>query len=303
MLPFAGALLLASPVELRASSKAAAPAVAPGSGPAGAGKALAAFLADCRELAASRVCISTMLALAAYNGSLGCYAFFGPKAARAIFDLPSETADLLFGGITVLTGVLGTLCGGLALDSMGASVRNALLLCTGGVGCGCVLVMAGFGAAKTMPWFGPVFAGGELAMFLMAAPVNAVLMWSVPRPELRPFALSAAEFVQHALGDIPSPPALGWLQSKLNNWRLSMCICTCLLVVSTVLFALALCQSGREARFREVLEVEGGGLVDGEEGEEAEQRHAAGRTAGGAGEAADGSPEAADLEQPLLNAA
>lgn len=82
-----------------------------------------------------------------------------------------------------------------------------------------------------------------------------------------------------------------------------MCICTCLLVVSTVLFALALCQSGREARFREVLEVEGGGLVDGEEGEEAEQRHAAGRTAGGAGEAADGSPEAADLEQPLLNAA
>lgn len=201
MLPFAGALLLASPVELRASSKAAAPAVAPGSGPAGAGKALAAFLADCRELAASRVCISTMLALAAYNGSLGCYAFFGPKAARAIFDLPSETADLLFGGITVLTGVLGTLCGGLALDSMGASVRNALLLCTGaldcfgnpfgfrltealvrallsmppsphgcanlaagGVGCGCVLVMAGFGAAKTMPWFGPVFAGGELAM-------------------------------------------------------------------------------------------------------------------------------------------
>lgn len=46
----------------------------------------------------------------------------------------------------------------------------------------------------------------------MAAPVNAVLMWSVPRPELRPFALSAAEFVQHALGDIPSPPALGWLQ-------------------------------------------------------------------------------------------
>lgn len=45
----------------------------------------------------------------------------------------------------------------------------------------------------------------------MAAPVNAVLLWSVP-PGLRPFALAAAEFSQHALGDIPSPPALGWLQ-------------------------------------------------------------------------------------------
>ena len=47
--------------------------------------------------------------------------------------------------------------------------------------------------------------------FLLAAPVNAVLLWSVP-PDLRPFALSAAEASQHLLGDIPSPPALGWLQ-------------------------------------------------------------------------------------------
>jgi hypothetical protein len=46
---------------------------------------------------------------------------------------------------------------------------------------------------------------------LLAAPVNAVLLWSVP-PDLRPFALSAAEASQHLLGDIPSPPALGWLQ-------------------------------------------------------------------------------------------
>ena len=47
--------------------------------------------------------------------------------------------------------------------------------------------------------------------FLMAVPVNGVLMWSVP-PGLRPFALAAAEFSQHLFGDIPSPPLLGWLQ-------------------------------------------------------------------------------------------
>ena len=57
----------------------------------------------------------------------------------------------------------------------------------------------------------------------MAAPVNAVLLWSVPH-ELRPFALSAAEFAQHLFGDIPSPPLLGWLQVGrcvvLGVWRL-----------------------------------------------------------------------------------
>lgn len=71
----------------------------------------------------------------------------------------------------------------------------------------CLTVMRA--CAKRLPW--------ELRLgtrrFLMAAPVNAVLLWSVP-PGVRPFALAAAEFSQHALGDIPSPPALGWLQVR-----------------------------------------------------------------------------------------
>lgn len=168
--------------------------------------------------------------------------------------------------------MLGTLCGGLALDAMGPSVRSALLICTAGVGAACTLIMAGFTLAQTLGWFAPAFAAGEFAMvsagscvglrqaqhlggkaglpstwrpgrlscppfaspqlvshmprrlltpplppcrrqFLLAAPVNAALLWSVP-PGLRPFTLSACEFAQHALGDIPSPPALGWLQVR-----------------------------------------------------------------------------------------
>ncbi len=42
----------------------------------------------------------TILALSVYNGALGCYAFYGPKAARDIFHLPAQKADLLFGGVT-----------------------------------------------------------------------------------------------------------------------------------------------------------------------------------------------------------
>lgn len=46
------------------------------------------------------------------------------------------------------------------------------------------------------------------------APSGAVLLWSVP-PDLRPFALSMAEVMQHLAGDIPSPPLLGWLQASV----------------------------------------------------------------------------------------
>lgn len=63
-------------------------------------------------------------------GVIGAYSFLGPKAGKAIFDIPGETADLVFGGVTVLTGILGTLFGGIALDRMGSGVKNALIICT-----------------------------------------------------------------------------------------------------------------------------------------------------------------------------
>ena len=44
------------------------------------------------------------------TGVLGAYAYMGPKAGRDVFVLKPETADLTFGVITVLTGILGTVC-------------------------------------------------------------------------------------------------------------------------------------------------------------------------------------------------
>ncbi|PSC68467.1 putative sphingolipid transporter spinster-like protein 2 [Micractinium conductrix] len=289
MLPLAALTLLAPPVELRGAKPVA-------EGAAGASKsALAHLAADCRQLARSPVALLTILALSVYNGALGCYAFYGPKAARDIFALPPQKADLLFGGVTVVTGVLGTLAGGLSLDALGNSVRNALLLCTAGVGVGCALILAGFAAARTLAQFGPAFALGEFGMFLLAAPVNAVLLWSVSA-ELRPFALSAAEFSQHLLGDIPAPPLLGLLQSRLGDWRASMSAVTGLLAVAVALFAVALCHAGgaADASARQVLAVEGELLADGQEvgGERDSER-------GGAAAAVAGQ----DLTEPLLSAA
>ena len=52
----------------------------------------------------------------------------------------------------------------------------------------------------------------------MQAPSNAVALWSVP-PLLRPFGMAILIICIHLGGDVPSPPALGWLQGKLDNWR------------------------------------------------------------------------------------
>ena len=67
---------------------------------------------------------------AAYIGAL---AYLGPKAGRDVFSISGETADLIFGAVTVLTGVFGTLAGGIALDRLGSTMRNGLMLCALGM--------------------------------------------------------------------------------------------------------------------------------------------------------------------------
>jgi hypothetical protein len=64
---------------------------------------------------------------------IGALAYLGPKAGRDVFGISGETADLVFGAVTVATGVVGTLAGGLALDALGASMANGLALCAAGM--------------------------------------------------------------------------------------------------------------------------------------------------------------------------
>ena len=49
-----------------------------------------------------------------------------------------EGADLKFGAITVVTGVIGTILGGVALDKVGSTMTNALAICCISNVVGCV---------------------------------------------------------------------------------------------------------------------------------------------------------------------
>jgi hypothetical protein len=184
--------------------------------------------------------VLTMLALVCLNGSLGGFSFYGSKAAKAIFSLKSSTADLLFGVSTVITGVLGTLLGGILLDLMGSNVKSALLLCILGVGTAAVGLATSFATTSTLTAFSPGFLIGETAMFISSAPAIAVMLWTSPS-SLRPTALAVSEIANHVLGDIPLPVLLGFVQQRLGNWRVTICICTAILGISALIFSFARC--------------------------------------------------------------
>lgn len=193
------------------------------------------LLRDLRTLWRHPVYVIACLGTSIYTGIIGAYAYLGPKAGREVFDLAPETADIAFGVITVLTGVLGTVIGGVVLDRMGSSIPNACRLCAASVTIGGIFCALSFAVSRSLLQFAPLFAAGELGLFAIQAPSNAIVLWSVPS-NLRPLACSLQIVVTHFLGDVPSAPLLGLLQGWLKNWRLSMSLCAAVLLGSTVLY-------------------------------------------------------------------
>jgi len=196
---------------------------------------LRSFMSDMVALVRLPLFTLTCLALAAHTATVGCYSYYGPKAASELFHLGS--ADIVFGACTVLTGVAGTLAGGIFLDKGRATVALALSFCAVACCVAFVLLMIAF-QARTLGLFIPIFALGELALFSINACVNAAILWSVPL-RLRQLAMSSTTIAIHVFGDVPAPPIIGRIQDASGNWRLSLGVVTCSLIVSAALFGLS----------------------------------------------------------------
>ncbi|CAI5474774.1 unnamed protein product [Closterium sp. Yama58-4] len=184
------------------------------------------LLDDSLSLARNEIFTINVLGYAAYTFVIGAYAYWAPKAMREIFN--EERADALFGGITVVTGVGGTLFGGLMLDRMGATIPNALLLQSRVTVVGALFCLLAF-ASPHILLFVLFMAVGEFFIFAIQGPANIVSLQCVPS-NLRALAIAAATVVAHLLGDVPSPPILGLLQDMVGNWRISIGIFTAVLL-------------------------------------------------------------------------
>jgi len=214
MLPFVAFAFLARPPHL-AGSREGPPSADP-TAPRSAREAAAELRRDASAVASHSLWRWSCAGYVPYTAVLGAYAFWGPKAGRAIFALDGATADRVFGAVTVATGVGGSLAGGVLLDRLGGTARAAASICSGAAAGGLALALLAFAAARTFGAFVALFAAAELFMFASQAPVAALGMWSVPA-QLRPLGISLTTTAIHLLGDVPSPPLVGWLQSALSG--------------------------------------------------------------------------------------
>lgn len=191
---------------------------------------LSKLVNEIKELLVNKVYVINVLGYIAYTFVLGAYSYWGPKAGYSIYHM--SNADLIFGGITVVSGVLGSLGGGYVLDFMSSTISNGFKLLSATTFIGAILCFSAF-CFKSVYVYLALFSIGELFVFAIQGPVNYINLEAV-KPSLRPLSMAMSTVAIHVFGDVPSSPLVGVLQDYINNWRVSA------LTLTAILFPTAL---------------------------------------------------------------
>lgn len=190
------------------------------------------FLEDIKTLFQSRTYTINVFGYIVFNFVLGAYSYWGPRAGYSIYNL--ENADLVFGGVTVICGIFGTVAGGLILDKIGSTIPNGFKLLAITTFVGTIFCFAAF-IARTLLLFIPLFSLGELFIFATQGPVNYLTLQCVST-DLRPLAMAVSTVCIHVFGDVPSSPLVGAVQDRLDNWRITALILTSIFFLASFLW-------------------------------------------------------------------
>ncbi|KAF8090113.1 hypothetical protein N665_0486s0011 [Sinapis alba] len=195
-------------------------------------KSITQFARDMKVLCKERVFVVNVLGYIAYNFVIGAYSYWGPKAGYNIYKM--RNADMIFGAVTIICGIVGTLSGGFILDHVTSTIPNAFKLLSGATFLGAICCFTAF-TLKSLYGFIALFAIGELLVFATQAPVNYVCLHCV-EPSLRPLSMAISTVAIHIFGDVPSSPLVGIVEDHINSWRKTALILTSVLFLAAAIW-------------------------------------------------------------------
>jgi MFS transporter, Spinster family, sphingosine-1-phosphate transporter len=159
---------------------------------------------------ANRSFICNTLAMAAMTFALGGLAQWLPTFLYRMHGLDVARGNTLFGAVTVLAGIGGTLAGGWIGDRFQQRSPAGYLIVSGWGFIIGVPIAAWAIITTSLPACMIAIFFAEFFLFLNTGPLNTVIV-NVTRPGLRAMAFAVNIFFIHALGDAVSPTLLGWL--------------------------------------------------------------------------------------------
>lgn len=186
-----------------------------GESSAGPAKQTRSRRADYAVLWKTRSYVLNTLACAAMTFAIGGIAFWTPSYVHEFRGVPDlAKVNLIFGGITVLGGLTGTLAGGWAGDRLRARFSGSyFLVSAAGMLIGFPFIIAML--FVPFPWAWAAIFLAVFFLFFNTGPSNTALA-NVTHPSLRATAFAVNIFVIHALGDAISPPLMGAIAGRSN---------------------------------------------------------------------------------------
>ncbi|HEY2125101.1 MAG TPA: MFS transporter [Chthoniobacterales bacterium] len=171
-----------------------------------------AKLADYLNLLKTRSYTFNVLAQTAMTFALGGLAFWTPAYLQ--FRHQPASATPIFGGITVVAGLISTLTGGFLADRLRLRWEGSYFLVSGwGMILGFPLVIAMLYTPFPYAW-GLMF-GALFFIFFNTGPSNTALA-NVAVPSVRATAFALNILIIHLLGDAFAPPLLGLVAGHSN---------------------------------------------------------------------------------------
>jgi MFS family permease len=208
--------------------------------------------------------VYTTLGMSAMTFALGGMAYWMPSFFARQHGMALEEAGTLFGGITVVAGLVGTFLGGWLGDWLLKRTPKAYLLVSGwGMLAGVPFAVVGLTASARELYLPALFLA-EVMVFLNTGPANAVLVNTV-LPEIRATAIAASIFVYHLLGDVSSPTLIGIASDRTGSLRIALLLTGAAMAVSGVLYLAGTRTLGEDTErvSRTVAEREAGGAKAG----------------------------------------
>ncbi len=203
------------------------------------------LLATYRMLWHNRTYVLVTLGFIAYTFALGGLVGWVPAFLERYNHLTTAEANRIFGTMTVVSGFLGTFCGGFLGDYLLRYTRNSYLWVSGlCMFVGAPVSVAALASREPAVYLPAIFLA-EFFLFLNTGPLNAVLLGCVP-PAIRATAMAVNIFFIHALGDALSPPIIGMLSDRFGLFAATL-LAPAVMLVSGIILLCAIRFQNREA--------------------------------------------------------
>ncbi|MEY4616031.1 MAG: hypothetical protein RJB66_991 [Pseudomonadota bacterium] len=190
-----------------------------------------------RELSKIKTYVWTTLGYCAYSFVVGGVAHWVPSYLQRNYNLDQMKANMLFGGIAVCSGLIGTLLGGYIGDRWASQKGSAGHLKLSSLSMAMALpFFIGTLYAPTIGWLTFFLVFAQLFFFLSTSPISVALIEAVPA-HAKTTAMAISIFLCHILGDAISSPLIGLISDKTGSLQTGMAICAPVIVISSLCWA------------------------------------------------------------------